>query len=195
MEPGAEVRRALLALGQHGPAPPAAEQSVHATFQVGPDGGGVQATYRTVWRCLAPGTDRLAFVFTAEAGDPPVEFAAVRGCEIGRRHVDPERGVHGAQLVLARSLELGETVVTEHAVRLEGPASPATHFEHAVSRRLRELLVLVQFDAARVPAELARYSEADGLLQQRPLQADKWGTAHVAKRGFGPGVLGISWTW
>ena len=60
---------------------------------------------------------------------------------------------------------------------------------------LGELLVWVRFAPSRVPARVERYTQVDGVEEAEEIALGGGSGAHALARGFGPGILGVRWTW
>jgi hypothetical protein len=92
--------------------------------------------------------------------------------------------------VLARD----ETFPYELAIELPEPVAE-TSLDHYAARRLRELLVWVRFDPDRVPAHLERYTQVGDRERSETLALHDGSSAHALAHGFGPGILGLRWSW
>ena len=62
-------------------------------------------------------------------------------------------------------------------------------------RRLGELLVWVRFSSSRLPTHVERSTVVDGLEEVHEVALGGGSGAHALARGFGPGMLGVRWTW
>ena len=73
--------------------------------------------------------------------------------------------------------------------------SDDTWFDHFAARRLGELLIWVRFDPARVPPHVERYIRTEYGDEIDVIELGGGSAVHALARGFGPGILGIRWTW
>ena len=99
-----------------------------------------------------------------------------------------------AELLTDRPLARDETCIYELRVELPEPSAEA-QFDHYAARRLGELLVWVRFDPTRLPAQVERYSQVDGVEKAETIPLGGGSGAHALARGFGPGILGVRWSW
>jgi hypothetical protein len=60
---------------------------------------------------------------------------------------------------------------------------------------MSELCLWVRFDPRRVPSAVETFAETDRADWREPIDLRGGATAHVLRRGFGPGRLGIRWEW
>ena len=70
-----------------------------------------------------------------------------------------------------------------------------TFLDHYAARRLHSLLVWVRFDPQRQPSHVERYTQVGGREHSEKVQLGAGSTAHAMARGFGPGILGLRWSW
>ncbi len=136
---------------------------------------------------------RPLIVTLDEAGRAPT-VVPTAGCSLGRQRTDLETGVFSAELLIDRALARDETCVYELCVELPEPSSDR-QFDHYAARRLGELLVWVRFAPSRVPVHVERYTLIDGVEEAEPIALGGGSGAHALARGFGPGILGVRWTW
>jgi len=172
------------------------ESSTQVTFTVDGDGFGRSAITRSVWKAVRDGAQGQPFVFQMEAGRSTVpEFVALRGCAMGKTHIDLAAGVFGVELLLERPLVTGETAITEHQVLVPVGAEPDPFYEVYVTRRLSEVVLWIQFDPDRMPAHCEAYTEDPRSLGRQVLTLRGSTSAHHVVRNFGPGKVGIRWRW
>ena len=81
-----------------------------------------------------------------------------------------------------------------------GPQFPASGNAYCRKFRLpvREYVIEVRFDSARLPARCQQYAVPageEGPSRRRNLTLDPSGSVHSVALGFGPGVFGIRWDW
>ena len=85
-------------------------------------------------------------------------------------------------------------MITEHELVNSAPYPPATNYERKFRLPVREYVLEVCFDPARLPARCVRYSqldEADEIAQQ----VEASGSVHGVALNFGPGRYGVRWDW
>jgi hypothetical protein len=165
----------------------------HITMDVGPDGRAGEMQVRAVMQARRDGARRTPLLLTLDAGRPP-EFVPVAGCSVGREVVDAVSGVYAAELLLDRSLAKDETCPYELTVKMP-EAVADTFLDHYAARRLHSLLVWVRFDPQRQPSHVERYTQVGGREHSEKVELGAGSTAHAMARGFGPGILGLRWSW
>jgi hypothetical protein len=188
------VQAALADLGFTGLNDELLEVVRHLTVDVDATGHATCVQVRAVVQARHDGARRTPLIVTLdEAGRAP-RFAPTAGCSLGRRRTDLETGVFSAELLIERALARDETSVYELRVELPSP-SAEVQFAHYAVRRMGELLVWVRFSPPRIPAYVERYTQVDGIEQTEEIVLGGGTGAHALARGFGPGILGVRWTW
>jgi hypothetical protein len=188
------VQAALADLGFTGLNDELLEVVRHLTVDVDATGHATCVQVRAVVQARHDGARRTPLIVTLdEAGRAP-RFAPTAGCSLGRRRTDLETGVFSAELLIERALARDETSVYELRVELPSP-SAEVQFAHYAVRRMGELLVWVRFSPPRIPAYVERYMQVDGIEQTEEIVLGGGTGAHALARGFGPGILGVRWTW
>jgi hypothetical protein len=188
------VQAALADLGFTGLNDELLEVVRHLTVDVDATGHATCVQVRAVVQARHDGARRTPLIVTLdEAGRAP-RFAPTVGCSLGRRRTDLETGVFSAELLIERALARDETAVYELRVELPSP-SAEVQFAHYAVRRMGELLVWVRFSPPRIPAYVERYTQVDGIEQTEEIVLGGGTGAHALARGFGPGILGVRWTW
>jgi hypothetical protein len=185
---------ALDALGFQGLYDELVEQLRHITVDIDAEGRATAVEVRAIMQARHDGARRTPLIVTLDDLARAPRFVPVAGCSVGRTFVDPTAGVFATELLVDRSLDRDETCLYEIRVELAAP-SDDTWFDHFAARRLSELLIWVRFDPARVPTRAERYvrTEYGERVHEIPLRGA--GTVHALARGFGPGMLGIRWSW
>lgn len=166
----------------------------HLTVDVDVTGHATSVQVRAVVQARCDGARRTPVVVTLDEGGRSPRFVPTIGCSLGRQRTDLETGVFAAELLMDRALARDETYVYELCVQLPGPSAEA-RFDHYAARRLGELLVWVRFDPSRVPSRVERYTLIDGVERAEEIPLRGGAGAHALARGFGPGILGVRWTW
>ena len=188
------VQAALVDLGFSGLNDELLEVVRHLTVDVDATGHATSVQVRAVVQSRHDGARRTPLIVTLdEAGRAP-RFVPTAGCRLGRQRTDLEAGVFSAELLTERALARDETCVYELRVELPSP-SAEVQFDHYAVRRMGELLVWVRFAPSRIPSYVERYAEVDGVEQTEEIALAGGSGAHALARGFGPGILGVRWSW
>ena len=149
---------------------------------------------RVVVQSRCDGARRTPLIVTLDDAGRGPRFVPTVGCSLGRQRTDLETNVFSAELLIDRALDRDETSIYELCVELPEP-SAETQFDHYAARRMGELLVWVRFSPSRVPATAERYTLIDGVERAQRIALGGGSGAHALARGFGPGLLGVRWTW
>lgn len=153
---------------------------------------------RVLARTLRPGPCRMPSVHVLDEDEPniPPVIEPSAGCRIGRRITWPEQRTYGAELILDDDVEVGDLTVCEYRVRFAFDADRWKEFTYSTARRSHEILLLVQFDESAVPSRCEMYSRTtDGEESAAPAPINLSGRARAQALGFGPGLVGLRWTW
>jgi hypothetical protein len=102
--------------------------------------------------------------------------------------------VFAAELLVDHPLTRNETCLYELVIELAQP-SDDTWFDHYAARRLGELLIWVRFDPSRLPRSVERYVRSELGDEAEDLALGGGTAVHAFARAFGPGMLGIRWSW
>jgi hypothetical protein len=185
---------ALAALGFEGLYDELVEQLRHITIDLDEAGRATTMEVRAIMQARHDGARRTPLIVTLDDVSMAPTFRPVAGCSIGRSFLDPDTGVFAAELIVGRPLARDETCLYELAIELAQP-SDDTWFDHYAARRLGELLIWVRFDPSRVPTRVERYVRSEYGEEIEDLTLGGGSSVHALARAFGPGVLGIRWTW
>jgi hypothetical protein len=185
---------ALESLGFHGLYDELVEQLRHITVDLDAEGRASTVEVRAIMQARHDGARRTPLVVTLDDLSLAPRFVPVAGCSIGRSFVDAGAGVFASELLLDHSLDRDETCLYGIRVELAAP-SDDTWFGHYAARRLGELLIWVRFDPSRVPARAERYTRTEHGERVEEIALRGGSTLHTVARGFGPGMLGIRWSW
>jgi hypothetical protein len=173
--------------------------SLHDHIWVGADQRIDRARTLQVIEATAQGVDRIPFlcdtnVLTLEVG---------QGCkEVGGeiRQIAPD--VFAAEILLARTLDVGETLTLEYWISYRYPGDPADPAEHeyrrAVMRQVDNLDMRIEFHPDRLPAQVwwARWDGIEGgVLEQEALKLDSQCSVHRYLRSLERTVAGFYWRW
>ncbi len=188
------VQEALGAVGFDGLYDELVEQLRHITIDVDASRRASGIQVRALMQARRDGARRTPVIVTLDDAGRAPRFRPVAGCSLGRQQTDSAGGVFAAELLLDRALARDETAMMELEVDLPEPSAD-TRFDHYAARRMAELLVWVRFDPACVPSRVERYSIVEGVEEADEVPLGTGTTVHALARGFGPGVLGVRWTW
>jgi hypothetical protein len=188
------VLPALAELGFEGLYDELTEHLRHVVVDVDATGRVVAFQLRAAMRARHDGARRTPSLLTTDDHAAPPRFVPIAGCRVGRTSLDPESRVYATELVLDRPLARDEIGLYELRVELPEPSSDPS-YHHFAARRMAELLVWVRFDPSRLPRLVERRTETDDGEQVEEVALGSGTTAHALARGFGPGLLGLRWTW
>ncbi|KNY07727.1 hypothetical protein [Microbacterium sp. GCS4] len=167
--------------------------STHLTVTVGTDG----AVERIVMRSLVQATrgtiSELPLIDVAPAEtDVMSVISDVVGGRIVREYLHPGRLLSGVVIALDHPIVTGATTLFEFSESFP-PGYPVRQYAwHATSRAARETVIWVRFPPEAVPTWCEEYLETEEEYVST-MRAVRGGTVHVARHGFGPGVLGVRW--
>ncbi|HTX82396.1 MAG TPA: hypothetical protein VME44_09475 [Streptosporangiaceae bacterium] len=173
--------------------------SLHEHVYVGADGRIDRARTMQVIEAIAQGVDRIPVLV-----DSNVLTLEVRqgGKELGREVHQIADGVFGTEILLARSLELGETLTLEYWLTYRYPGDPADaaerRFRLAVTRQVENVDMRVEFHPDRLPSELwwAQWDGVDGdVIEREAATLDRQFSAHRYLRSVEKTVAGVYWRW
>jgi hypothetical protein len=115
----------------------------------------------------------------------------LRHCRLGRTVRRPADGLLVAELLFDHPLRKGETVITEHELVNVAPYPPATNYERKFRLPVREFVLEICFDPARLPVVCSAFSQLDEA--DEPVDVDS--EVHGVVLNFGPGRYGFRWGW
>jgi hypothetical protein len=188
------VMEALHGIGFEGLYDELVEQLRHLTIDIDASVRPTTIQVRALMQARHDGARRTPVIVTLdEAGRAP-RFRPVAWCSLGRQVLDEDAGGSAVELVVDRPLQRDESCLMELCVELPEPATD-TRYDHYAARRMAELLVWVRFDPARVPSRVERFTVVEGVEDSEEVVLGTGSTAHALARGFGPGLLGLRWTW
>lgn len=173
--------------------------SLHDHLYVGADGRIDRTRAMQVIEATAQSVDRIPFlcdtnVLTIEVGQGCKEVTG----EV--RHIGPD--VFATEIVLARTLELGETITLEYWITYRFPGDPSDPSEReyrlAVMRHVENFDMRVEFHPDRLPASVwwAHWDGVDGgVLQREAVTLDSQHSVHRYLRSLDKTVAGFYWQW
>lgn len=110
--------------------------------------------------------------------------------------------VFAADIVLSRSLELGETLTLEYWTTFRYPGDPLDpaerEFRRAGMRQIQNFDIRVAFHAEQLPAHVwwARWDGVEGdVLDEEPVTLDSQQSVHRYLRSLDKSVAGFYWRW
>jgi len=173
--------------------------SLHDHVYVGADGRIDRARMLQVIEATAQGVDRIPFlcdtnVLTIEVGQGGKELSG----EV--RQIGDD--VYFTEILLARTLDLGETITLEYWVTYRFPGDvtdPAEReFRRAVMRHVENLDMRIEFHPDRLPAGVwwAHWDGVDGnIVQREVVSLDNQHSSHRYVRSLDKTVAGFLWEW
>jgi hypothetical protein len=173
--------------------------SLHDHIWIGADKRIDRARTLQVIEATAQGVDRIPFlcdtsVLTLEVGQGCKEL----GSEIHRIGHD----MFAAEILLTRTLDLGETLTLEYWITYRYPgdaADPAEReYRRAVMRQVDNLDMRIEFHPDRLPSRVwwARWDGVEGgVLEQEALDLDSQYSVHRYLRSLEKTVAGFYWQW
>jgi hypothetical protein len=173
--------------------------SLHEHVYVGADGRIDRARTMQVIEATAQGVDRIPFLC-----DSNVLTLEVRqgGKELTREVHQIGDGVFFTEIVLARSLELGETLTLEYWITYRYPGdlgdAAERRFRMAVVRQVENVDMRVEFHPDRLPSEVwcAQWDGLDGdVMEREAVTLDRQFSAHRYLRSVEKTVAGFYWRW
>lgn len=173
--------------------------SLHEHVYVGSDGRIDRARTLKVVEATAPGVDRIPFlcdtsVLTLEVGQ------GCKGLAGDVRQV--RKDVFATEILLARTLGLGETLTLEYWVTYRFPGDPRDlrerQYRQAVMRHLENFDMRVEFHPDRLPLYVwwATWDGMEGgVLDRAQILPDSQHSVHHYLRSFEKTVAGFYWEW
>lgn len=173
--------------------------SLHDHVYVGPDGRIDRARMLQVIEAIERGVDRVPFlcdtnVLTIEVGKGGKELAG----QVQQVNDD----LFFTEILLARTLDLGETISLEYWLTYRFPGNqmdPAEQeFRRGVMRHADSFAMRVEFHPDKLPAKVwwARWDGVEGeVLEQEQVTLDRQYSAHRYLRSLDRAVAGFRWSW
>jgi hypothetical protein len=173
--------------------------SLHDHLYIGADGRIDRGRTMQVIEATEQGVDRIPFLcdtktLTLEVGQGGKELSG----EV--RQVGED--VFTTDIMLARTLDLGETLTLEYWTTYRYPGDPADaserEFRRAVIRHIDNLDMRVEFHPEKLPVKLwwARWDGVEGsVLEQEEVTLDSQFSAHRYLRSLDRSVAGFYWQW
>lgn len=171
--------------------------SCHSRLTLDENGRERSKWSRQLLRADCDGPDRWVTVYRLGRPGPPPVVRAAASCRTGRVIEVPESGLVVAELLFERPLARGETIIVEYTLEHPSPRPYSTRIESTLHVPVREYVLEVQFDPARMPIACHSYRTADleSRPQERLLRLDSTGSVHAVALTAGPCRFGIHWAW
>ncbi len=173
--------------------------SLHDHMYVGADGRLERSRTIQVLEATADDVDRIPFLCDTSA----LTVEVGQGC----REVDGQihqvgPGVFATHIVLARTLQRGETTALDYWLTFrssDGPESPSQReYRRAVMRQMENLDIRVEFHPDKLPAQVwwAHWDGVEGgILGEEQVALDAEHSVQRFLRSLDKTVAGFRWTW
>jgi hypothetical protein len=173
--------------------------SLHDHVYVGEDGRIDRVRMLQVIEAIAPGVDRIPLlcdtnVLTVEVGQG--------GKELSGNVEQIREDVCYAEILLARTLDLAETITLEYSVTYRYPGDPTDPAERehrrGVMRHAENIDVRVEFHPNRPPVKIwwAHWDGTDGdVIKREAVTLDSECSVHRFVRSVDKTVVGFYWEW
>jgi hypothetical protein len=172
--------------------------SLHDHVWVGSDRRIDRARVLQVIEATAPGIDRMPLVCASNV----LTIEVRQGCKEVRPRGQVGADAFLAELVLARTLALGETTTLEYGISYQYPGNPEDAqerlYRRAVLRQLDNYDVRVEFHPEQLPTKVmwARWDGTDGdVAEQQEASLDSQHAVHRYLRSLSKTVVGFRWEW
>jgi hypothetical protein len=172
---------------------------MHDHVWVGSDGRIDRGRHLQVIEANVQGVDRIPFVcdtnvLTLEVG---------QGCkELTGEVVSIGPDVFATQMLLARSLDVGETLTFEYRVSYRYPGDPCDpgerEYRRGGLRQVDNLDVRIEFHPGKLPERIwwAQWDGGDGhVLEREAVELDSQRSVHRYLRSLEKTVAGFYWEW
>jgi hypothetical protein len=172
--------------------------SMHHHIWVDHDGRIDSMRIMQVIEATAQGVDRIPFIYDTD--EATVELG--QGCKELAQPLRRIRDVLATEILLARTLDLGETLTLEYRVTHHYPDNVRHAVEReqrqAVLRNLENFDMRVEFHPDRLPAKVwwARWDGIEGgVVEQQEVPLDSQHAASRYLRSVSKTVVGFRWEW
>lgn len=190
------VRAALAKLGFTAHDDELADHAVILILDLDERGAAQRLRSIHTWRGRRDGAQRTATILTMDGEtDPPPTFTPAGGFRVGEQVFDPDNRLHVAELILDRPLSRGELAMGEEDIEFAGAPLDDDTLCFFASRRTHQILLWVRFSPARLPARCETVDVIDAVETTSPMSLEGGHTLFRSARGYGPGTLGIRWSW
>ncbi|MBK7722240.1 MAG: hypothetical protein IPI32_08465 [Austwickia sp.] len=148
---------------------------------------------REVLRATRDGVDRFLAFYGDDPGGTPY-IVARDNCRLGRVIEHPAVGLVVAELLLNQPLAMGDTVLVEYEYAIVGSLESCDGWERGFTQSQREILIEVEFDPDALSAGVrTRIHHGDeDRSETATLNGNLLSTLYL---DFGPGMIGLYWSW
>jgi hypothetical protein len=169
--------------------------ALHDHLWVGADGQIDRSRTMHVVEAIAPGVDRIPFMCNANV----LTFEVRQGC---KELAGQLRWIGGdlfvTEILLSRTLEIGETQTLEYWLSYRWPAGDpsAREYRRGGMRQVNNLDIRVEFDPGWLPSRVwwTHWDGADGnALEREPVSLDSQHSVHRYLRSLERTAAGFSW--
>lgn len=173
--------------------------SMHDHVFVGADGRLERTRTLQVIEAVAADLDRIPYLYDTSA----LTIEVGQGCQgLSGRLLQIGAGVYATDILLTKSLAIGETTTLEYWTSYRYPGDPADpqerEYRRAVMGHMENFDMRIEFHPGRLPACLwwASWDGLDGCIAQRQeVSLDRQHSAHRYLRAIERTVAGFYWTW
>jgi hypothetical protein len=172
--------------------------SLHDHVEIGADGQLSRTRTMQVIEALAPETGQIPYLYDTSA----LTLDVGQGCRGISRQLYQVGEVFATNILLARTLGVGETATLEYWTTYQAPddADSPQHrqYRRGVMAWMENVDIRVQFHPARLPAAVwwATWDGVDGdVLRQEEVSLDVQHSAHRYLRSMERTVVGFHWAW
>lgn len=167
--------------------------STQLTVRVGVDGAVESVVMRTLVQAMHGVITELPLIDIApEETEVMSVISDVVGGRVDREYLHPGHLLSGVVIALDEPITTGSTTLLEFTESFPPGYPPRQSAWHATSRSARETLIWVHFHPDALPSWCEEYLETEDEYVSS-MRSVRSGSVHVARHGFGPGVLGIRW--
>ncbi|WP_223626632.1 hypothetical protein [Microbacterium sp. EST19A] len=167
--------------------------STHLTVRVGAGGAVESIVMRSLVQATSGVITELPLIDVApEETEVMSVISDVVGGRVDREYLHPGRLLSGVVIALDEPITTGGTTLFEFTESFPPGYPPRQSAWHATSRSARETLIWVHFHPDALPSWCEEYLETEDEYVSS-MRSVRSGSVHVARHGFGPGVLGIRW--
>ncbi|MGN7948778.1 hypothetical protein ACTJKH_08540 [Microbacterium sp. 22215] len=189
------VKDAFAALGAEYP-DTSRELTTHSVTDVDADGNVSYSITRSIVQSTVGTVSSIPFLeMTPGVSTPAPIISAVAGGRIAARYSHPNGEVHGVLFELDVPLTAPSTSMVEWSVQYPPGYPPQRETGHAVARQCRELLVWTRFHPDALPDRIEERAETPAGIKTTELSLEGRNSVHQVRRAFGPGLLGVSWSY
>ncbi|AXL13501.1 hypothetical protein DXT68_16230 [Microbacterium foliorum] len=189
------VKDAYTALGAEYP-DTTRELTTHSVTDVDASGNVAYSITRSILQATVGTVTSTPFLeISPGISTPPPIIRAVSGGRISAHYSHPNGEVHGVLFEFDAPLTAPATAMVEWSVEYPAGYPPQRETGHAMARQCRELLVWTRFHPDALPDRIEERVETPAGVTTTELSLEGRGSVHQVRRAFGPGALGVSWSY